>query len=367
MIHAGSWLRPEYYARAGKSREDCILEEARNVRRNVGLIDVGTLGKLQVSGPDAVKLLEHLYTGRFAKQPVGRLRYALACDETGVIIEDGVIARVADDRFYVTATSSGAAAFYREMQRWALIFGMDVVLANVTGHLAALNIAGPNSREVLQSLVDIDLEPEAFAYLGVREGAVAGAPATLIRVGFVGELGYEVHVPASAGPHVWDALVGAGQRFGIQPFGVEAQRLLRLEKGHLIVSQDTDALTNPYEANVAWALAVNKPFFVGARSLQIAKRKPLTRLLVGLSFPVDHPGPFPEECHLIIDGDEIAGRITSIAKRTTLGHAVALAFVRPDLAEAGTKVRVRVDAGAMVEAEVTKLPFHDPENLRQQS
>ncbi len=366
MVYAGAWLRPEFYRVDGKSRDECLFAEAASVRANVGMIDVGTLGKIQVNGPDAVRFLEHIYTGRFKKQAVGRVRYGLACDETGVIIEDGVVARIADDRFYVTATSSGVAAFYRDLQRWAMIFAMDVTLVNVTGQLAAMNIAGPKSRDVLRELTSVELEPEAFPYLGVREGTVADVPAVLMRVGFVGELGYEIHVPASQGLHVWNAVMQAGESVGIQPFGVEAQRLLRLEKGHLIVSQDTDALTNPYEADVAWAIGKNKPFFVGARSLQIAWQKELTRQLVGLKFDAKNRGPLPEECHLIIAEGQMVGRITSIAKRSTLGHPIAMAFVRPDLAEPGTRIHVRVDDGNMVPAHVTTMPFYDPDNTRQE-
>jgi sarcosine oxidase subunit alpha len=341
-MHAGSWLRPEYYERTGLSREDCILAEAVNVRDNVGLIDVSTLGKLWVNGPDAAEFLERIYTGRFRKQAVGRSRYAVACDETGVIIEDGVVARLADDRYYVTATSSGAAAFYRELQRWALIWGADVTLTNATGHTAAMNIAGPNSRQVLQQLADVDLSAEAFAYLDVKRGAVADAPALLMRVGFVGELGYEIHTPASAAHHVWNAIVDAGGGVRLQPFGVEAQRLLRLEKGHLIVGQDTDALTNPYEADLAWAIGKNKSFFIGSRSLEIVRDQPLTRRLAGVEFSPDRRELLPEECHLIIADGEMAGRITSIAHQSTLGHPIALAYVRPDLAIAGAEVHVRL-------------------------
>ena len=366
MVHAGVWLRPEYYRADGKSRDDCIYDEAMHVRQQVGLIDVGTLGKLQVNGPDAVRFLEHIYTGRFAKQQPGRLRYGLACDELGIIIEDGVIARFAKDRFYVTATSSGVGAFYREMQRWALLWGMDVVLVNVTGQLAAMNIAGPKSREVLSKLTDTDLSPESFPYLAAREGIVAGTPAILMRVGFVGELGFEIHVPASAGLHVWTSLTQAGSPHEIQPFGVEAQRQLRLEKGHFIVGHDTDALTNPYQADAAWAIGKNKSFFVGSRSLEIAQKKPSTQRLVGIAFSSESPGPLPEECHLIIANGEIAGRITSIAKRSTLGHPIGLAMVRPDLGDVGTQVEVRVADGRLVTAEVVKLPFYDPENSRQQ-
>ena len=272
MMHAGAWLRPEYYHIAGKNREESIFDEALNVRQNVGLMDVSTLGKLQINGPDAVEFLQRIYTGRFAKQKVGTLRYGLACDETGVVIEDGIIARLAEDRFYVTATSSGAAAFYREMQRFAMIFQLDVVLVNTTGQLAAMNIAGPNSRSVLQTLTDIDLSSDTFPYLGVQQGRVADAPATLLRVGFVGELGYEIHVPARFALHVWTSIMQAGEKLGIRPFGVEAQRLLRLEKGHLIVGQDTDALTTPFEANVAWA--IGKKQTVLYRRQKLGDRQP---------------------------------------------------------------------------------------------
>ena len=187
-----------------------------------------------------------------------------------------------------------------------------------------------------------------------------------MRVGFVGELGFEIHLPAAYGLHVWESLMQAGKRLGIQPFGVEAQRLLRLEKGHLIVGQDTDALTNPFEADVAWAIGKNKPFFVGSRSLDIVRKKPLLRRLVGIAFPAGHRGALPEECCLIITRGEITGRITSIAKRSTLGRPIAMAFVRPDMAEAGRKIQIRLENGRLVEAETASLPFYDAKNARQQ-
>ena len=365
FIYAGPWLRPEYYRVEGRAREELILDEAMHVRQQVGLIDVGTLGKMHVTGPDAVAFLERLYTGRFAKQPVGRLRYGLACDESGVIIEDGVIARLAEDRFYLTTTTTGADGFYSEMQRWAILWGMDVTLINSSGQLAAMNLAGARCRELLGSLTEVDLSSKAFPYVCVREGLVAAVPAMILRVGFVGELGYEVHVPAQYGLHVWTSLMEAGRAFGIRPFGVEAQRLLRLEKGHIIVGQDTDALATPYEANAAWAIGKKKPFFVGQRSLAILKKQGLSRSLVGVELRDPDARRLPEECNLIIDGAEIAGRITSIAKRSTLGKPLGLGYVRPDLATEGTRLRVRLDSGDLVEARVTSVPFYDPENRRQ--
>jgi sarcosine oxidase subunit alpha len=371
FTYVGAWLRPEHYPAIANSpgtpsREEIILEEARTVRSAVGLIDIGTLGKIEVNGPDAANFLERVYTSRFAKLSPGRLTYAIACDEAGTLIEDGLVARLAEDRFYVTATTTGVGAFFQEMQRWAILWRSNVVLANATGHRSAMNLAGPRAREVLAGLTTIDLAPAAFPYLAVREGTVAGATARLLRVGFVGELGYEIHVPASQALRVWSALLEAGKSHGVRPFGVEAQRLLRLEKGHLIIGQDTDALTNPFEVNLEWALGKNKPFFVGQRSLAILKAQPLTRRLVGIAFGQDHAGPLPEECHLVVEGGEVAGRITSIARRSTLGRPLGLALVRPDLAAAGRRITIRNSEGHLISAEVVALPFYDPENHRQQ-
>jgi sarcosine oxidase, subunit alpha len=365
FVHVGVWHRPEYYADGGKSREDCIINEAKNVRGNVGLIDLSTLGKIEICGPDAAAFLDRVYTGRFSNLKIGKTRYGIACDESGVIYDEGVVVRVAEDRFYVTATTSGSAVFYRELQRWALIWKMKVTLINLTGQIAAMNLAGPKSKEILEKLTDTPLGSDQFAFLESRQGVVAGVHALLMRVGFVGELGYEIHVPTGYALHVWSALMEAGKHVGIKPFGVEAQRLLRLEKGHLIVSQDTDALTTPYEADLTWAVREDKPFFLGQRSLTVAKKQPLTRRLVGIKFKSDYQGPLPEECHLIIHQNEIVGRVTSIAHRSTLGHALGMAFLRPDLAGPGNTVQIRVDKGRIATAEVATLPFYDPDNRRQ--
>jgi len=201
--------------------------------------------------------------------------------------------------------------------------------------------------------------------MGVREATVAGIKALLLRVGFVGELGYEIHVPASRGEALWDALMEAGREYGIRPFGVEAQRLLRLEKGHIIISQDTDGLTTPSEADMSWAIAKNKPFFVGQRSIRIQDAHGLERKLVGFEI-ADRSQPAPKECHLVIRGAQITGRVTSIADSPTLGKIIGLAYVAPDQAEPGTAIQIRADGGRMVNASVVKLPFFDPDGARQE-
>ena len=273
---AGSWLRPEYYPVPGASRRAAIQAEAEAVRRRVGVVDVGTLGKLEICGRDAVAFMERMYTGRFARLREGRSRYVLMCDESGMMVDDGVAARLASDRFYVTTTSGASDAVAREMTRWALIWSLQVMVLNLTGMYGAMNLAGPRSLQILQSLTDIDLDPEAFPYLGVRQGRVAGARARVLRVGFVGEWGYEIHVPADAAVGVWDRLLEAGRAGGIRPFGVEAQRLLRLEKGHLIMGQDSDGLSYPGEAGTG----------VGGEGRQT--------LLSGSAQPVDSGGQAPQ-------------------------------------------------------------------------
>ncbi|HEY2111279.1 MAG TPA: glycine cleavage T C-terminal barrel domain-containing protein, partial [Dongiaceae bacterium] len=365
MMVAGLWYRPAFYGKP-EDRDQAIREEVQAVRSNVGLIDVSTLGGLDIRGPDAAEFLNRLYTFTYAKQPVGRSRYVLMCDQTGAIIDDGVACRIHDQHFYVTATTSGVDGVYRLMLQWNAQWRLDVDVANVTAAYAGVNIAGPRARVVLAKVChDVDLGPEAFPYMGVRLGSVAGIPARLLRVGFVGELGYEIHAPASQGEALWDALMAAGGTAGIRPFGVEAQRVLRLEKGHIIIGQDTDGLTHPFEADMAWAIAKNKAYFMGGRSIAIQTARPLTRKLVG--FTLDDPAaPAPEECHLTVRGSEITGRVTSAVRSPSLDRVIGLAYVAPDQAAEGSSFDIKIAGGRLIKGKVVKLPFYDPENKRQE-
>lgn len=365
FMPAGAWQRPAYYAAQGAAREQAIQEEALAVREAAGLIDVGTLGKLEVRGPDAAEFLERVYTGRFAGQPVGTTRYALMCDEAGTIVDDGIVARFAPDRFYFTTSTVNGPLIYRELSRLNTLWRLDCALVNLTGALAAVNLAGPRAREILGGLTALNLSASAFPFLGAREGEVAGVAARLMRVGFVGEWGYEIHVAAEYGGALWDALMAAGAAHGIRPFGVEAQRLLRLEKGHVIVGQDTDGLTTPLEAAMSWALKMDKPFFVGQRSLRILGGRPLKQTLAGFTLPTGFSGAAPKECHLVIEGGEIAGRVTSIAWSPALKRHVGLAMLRADLARPGTALQIRLSDRSLVSATTCATPFYDPDGARQ--
>jgi sarcosine oxidase subunit alpha len=362
---AGNWRRPEYYAVAGESRAQSIGAEVQAVRGAAGLIDVGTLGKIEIYGAQAGAFLDRVYAGKYSDMKIGMTRYGLMLDESGVIVDDGVIARIAPESFYFTTTTSGSATVFRELSRLNALWGLDCALVNVTGHRAAFNFAGPSSREILQPLTDVDLEEAAFPYLAVRSGRIAGVAAFFLRVGFVGELGYEIHMAAGRAAEVWQSLHAAGLSRGLRPFGVEAQRILRLEKGHFIVGQDTDGLTDPFEASAAWAVNMQKPFFVGQRSLKILQKRGPRQLLVGIELL--NADRLPKECHLVIDKDSIAGRVTSVAYSRALDRAIGLAMLAPELAQTGGEIAIRGDQGQMLQARIVPTPFYDPRNLRQRS
>jgi len=363
FMEADIWPRPEYYG-AVKDRKTMIFEEVRGVRKNVGIIDVSTLGKIEIFGPESAELMDRIYTTRMSNMKVGMSRYALMVDESGVITDDGVAVRRSEEHYYVTTTTGTSDITFREIQRRLMEWRLDAEVVNRTGQLGAVNVAGPHSRELLASLTDIDLSAQAFPYMGAREGTFAGADSLMIRVGFVGELGYEVHMAPADLRIAVHRIMDAGEIFDIRPFGVEAQRLLRLEKGHIIVGQDTDGLTNPYEAAMPWAVHVKKDKFVGKRSLQILKEKK-TRTLVGFTLASGNGETIPDECNLVIDDREICGRVTSVSESATLSCVIGLAYVDDKTLLRGGKISIRINDGVLVEAKVVPLPFYDPKGLRQ--
>ena len=364
MMGAGLWYRPAYYG-PKDGRDAAIAAEVRAVREGVGLIDVGTLGKLEIRGPDAAAFLERIYAGAYAKQPVGRTRYALACDMTGAIIDDGVACRLAEDWFYVTATTSGVDTLYRAMLRWNAEWRLAVDIANVTAAYAAVNIAGPLARQVLQRLPgDVDLAARALplprrarGYAGRRAGAPA--PGRLRRRARLRD-----PLPGQLRRRPVGAAGRCRRRFRPAPVRRRGAADLRLEKGHLIVGQDTDGLTFPHEAGMEWAIGRQKPFFIGNRAIRVQSARPLTRRLVGFTLPLD--APLPPECCLVIRGGAIVGRVTSAARSLACGVIVGLAYVHPDDATPGRRFTVKLEDGSLVEPTVVPLPFYDPDGRRQE-
>ena len=352
MMWAGPWKRPYAY---GEKPED----EVRAVHESLGVIDVSTLGKLLVEGPEAAALLERLYPNRFADLKPGRIRYGVLTTDGGRIMDDGTVARLSEDLYYVTTTSTGADAVTAWFEWWNAVWGFEAAIVNVTGALAAVNVAGPRAREALQRLTEADLSAEEFRYLDAQEIEVAGVPCLALRIGFVGELGYELHFPSPAGEYLWDRLVAEGAR----PFGLEPQRVLRLEKGHVIVGQDTDSESNLLSAGMSWLPKLDKDDFVGKFAVEHFVDREERERLVG--FTMEEDVVPAEGAQVVIEGRP-AGRVTSARRSEAVGSVIGLAWLPPDRAEDGTRFEIRVDRRRLG-ARVTHGPFFDPAGERMRS
>ncbi len=357
---AGDWIRPDHYGDPAA--------EVNNVRSNVGLIDVTPLGKLDLRGPDVPKLLNLVYVNKWSKLPLGAVRYGVMCAEDGVVLDDGVTGRLGDEHYLMSTTSSGAATVWEWVENWLQTEHPEwrVHVTPVTTAYASMNIAGPKSRELLGRILEgVDLSPEAFPYMHVRQGRMAGVDGCFLwRIGFTGELSYEVHVPAAYGLHVWEACFSAGADLGVGAFGVEAQRIMRLEKGHFIVGQDTDGLTQAYGADLDWLVKLDKDDFAGKPELRWQQESGGYQRLVGLQ-PVD-PREVPAEASQLVEGAKhIVGRITSSRMSPTLGRAICLGFVAPHLTEPGTLITCQLPDRRRIQVRVTEhLAQFDPDGER---
>ncbi len=361
LMLAGQWIRPDHYGDPAG--------EALNTRRNVGIMDVTPLGKLDLRGPDIPKLLSHLYTNKWMKLAVGSVRYGIMCGEDGVILDDGVTGRLGDQHYMMTTTSSGAATVWEWAENWLQTEHPDwrVHVTPVTSGYTSINVAGPKSRTLVRRLVsDIDFDPEAFRYMQVRTATVAGIRDCFMwRIGFTGELSFELHVPAGHGLAVWEALLEAGEDLGIRPFGVECQRIMRLEKGHFIVGQDTDGLTKLPAVGMPHLLKLDKPDFAGKPELTWALDDTSAPVLVAIQ-PTD-PGVVPDEASQIVrpGADEIIGRITSSRMSPTLERSVCLGQVPPEASRPGSELTVVMIDGRRITARVMEHHAHfDPEGER---
>ena len=351
IMWAGDWRRAYDY---GNPRAEALA-----VHEAAGLIDVSTLGKLIVSGPDAGDFLDRLYPNRFSNLKPGRIRYGVMASDAGRIMDDGTVCRLDDDSFYVTTTSSGAGAVYDWFSWWLADWQLDVHLTDVTQGLGAVNLAGPRAREIMARVTELDCSSEAFTYLDGKRAEVAGVPCLILRIGFVGEVGYEIHFPAAQGEHLWDALFEAGQEYGLRPFGLEPQRLLRLQKLHILVGQDTDSESNPFGAAMPWIVKLDKEQdFIGKWALERYADEPLETALVGITL---EDGYVPTEGAAVMpDGESPMGQVTSARYSPQLGKVIGMAWVPAALAKDGAGVTIS-DNGRTLAAEVVTKPFYDPD------
>jgi sarcosine oxidase, subunit alpha len=366
----GQWKRARYFPQGSEDMHAAVARECRAVRASCGIFDASTLGKIAVVGPGAAEFLNRLYVNDFSGLAPGRSRYGILLREDGFICDDGVIARLAPDRFHVTTTTGGAARVLAMMEdyrqtEWA---DLEVWLTSVTEQWAVVAVQGPRARDVLEPLVaDLDLSGSALPHMAVAEGRILGVPMLLFRVSFTGELGYEINVPAEYGRAVWEAVHGAGRDAGITPYGTETMHVLRAEKGYIIVGQDTDGTATPDDAGLAWAIGRKKPDFVGKRSLERpAMKSPERKQLVGL---LAKDGSLLEEGAQVVATPgqrapmKLIGHVTSSYASAALGHPIALAMVAGGRARIGETLWIPMPGGE-IEVTVTKPAFYDPDGVK---
>ena len=236
MEVVGQWHRPWYFPRDGEDLHAAMARECLAVRNSVGIMDASTLGKIDACGPDVVEFLERIYTHNVGRMKVGRCAYGIMLGEDGMLMDDGVMARLGDHRFYLTTTTGGAANVLSWLEKWLQTEWpeLEVYLTSLTEHYSTIAVAGPNSRRVLESLgCDIPLDKESFPFMTVRPAILADMRVTLFRVSFSGELAFEINIDSNLALAMWERFMEAGKAFDIAPYGTETMHVLRAEKGFI--------------------------------------------------------------------------------------------------------------------------------------
>ncbi|MFI6800450.1 2Fe-2S iron-sulfur cluster-binding protein [Streptosporangium canum] len=367
--NVGQWKRPRYYPRAGEDMRTAVLRECAAVRRGAGAMDVSTLGKIDLQGPDAAELLDRLYTAMMSTLPVGAIRYGVMCRPDGTVFDDGTVTRLAEDRFLATTTTGNAAAVLDWMEEWLQTEwpSLRVYCTSVTEQWATVALAGPGSRAVLAGLAPgLAVDGESFPFMTWREARVAGVEARVCRISFSGELAYEINVSAWDGLALWEAVQGSG---AVTPYGTETMHVLRAEKGYPIVGQDTDGTVTPADLGLGWALSGKKADYVGKRShARPGDLRPDRKHLVGL-LPDDPDRLLPEGAHLVATTRlpeppvPALGHVTSSYRSAALGRTFALALVSGGRERVGERLYVPVGA-EQVPVTVTRHVLYDPEGAR---
>jgi sarcosine oxidase subunit alpha len=367
----GSWKRAHYFPRAVETMHAAVQRECAAVRNSVGLFDASTLGKIEVVGPDAAEFLNRMYVNSWDRLAPGRLRYGVMLREDGFVLDDGVVARLARDRFHVTTTTGGVARVLHMMEDYLQTEWPDlkVWLTSTTEQWAVIAVQGPRARDVIAPLIEgVDLSTRAMPHMSFAEGRICGVPMRLFRVSFTGELGYEINVPADYGRAVWEAVFAAGAPHGITPYGTETMHVLRAEKGYIIVGQETDGTATPNDVGLGWTIGKAKKDFVGKRSLaRPAMAAADRRQLVGL-LTVQSDIMLEEGAQIVADPSEpvpmtILGHVTSSYWSVALGRSIALGMVKAGRSRIGTTLHVPMP-DRTIAVQVAQPLFYDPSGAR---
>jgi len=361
MRRSGIWKRARYF-----SQDFSCREEIENVRNNVGMLDASTLGKFRIWGPDALKALQRVYVSDMSKVSNGKVRYSAMCNEDGCIIDDGVVVKRAENDFYFTTSTTRAGATVEWLRYHTRYDGWSFNMVNLTDAFGVINVAGPNARKVLEKVTDADVSNEAFPYAGYREFAIQNTiPIRSMRLGFVGELSYELHVPSSYMQALWELLAQAGQEFGMRNFGLEAQNVLRMGKCHLIIGSESEQRTTLHDVGLGflWDRNKSEAKTIGAVALKQTEDQAERLKLVG--FKMEDPSRAPKDGSIIVDS-RVRGYVCIARRSFTLQESVGLALVDAPLAEEGTRLQIYEEGcnGQHLYATVAPTPFYDPEGER---
>ncbi len=367
----GDWKRPWYFPQTGEDMHAAVQRETLAVRQSVGMLDASTLGKIDIQGKDAVKLLEMVYTNNWQKLAVGSCRYGLMLNEHGMIFDDGVTTRLGENHYHMTTTTGGAARVMSWLEEWLQTEWpeWEVYCTSVTEQWAVMALNGPNARALLQELTDIDVSNDSFPFMTMREGTVAGVPARIYRISFTGEQSFEINVPARYGKHLIEALAEAGKKHELVPYGTEAMHILRAEKGFIIVGQDTDGTVTPHDMDMDWIVSKTKIEYLGNRSQQRTDTSRDKRpQLIGL-LTEDPTVVLPEGAHIVAEVHDqppmpTIGHVTSSYMSPNAGRSIALALLQDGINRKGDTVSLRLMDGTVLQALVTDTVFVDQEGAR---
>ncbi len=335
FVPAGLWQRPHYYPRSGEAMADAVSREVLAVRQNVGIVDVSTLGRIDLHGPDVAEFLDRIYINGFKTLAVGMCRYGVMLRDDGMIFDDGTVARMAESHYIMTTTTANAGPVMAHLEYYLQVVWPDlrVHLTSITDQWAVAAVAGPRARELLDSLdSDVEFANQALPFMAWRAGHIGGIPAQVFRISFSGELAYEIAVGADHGRALWEMLLAAGETFDVAPYGTEALTTLRTEKGHFVMGPEADGRATADDIGLA-AMLSSKKDFVGRRSLRLPGLAPKDRLnLVGL-VPADGSSPIPPGA-ILLDravagpGMDKAGHVATSVFSPSLDKPIALAMVR---------------------------------------
>ncbi len=372
FVETGLWYRSSWFPKDGETFwRDSVDREVLNVRTNVGICDVSTLGKIEIFGADAAEFLNRVYCNAFLKLPVGKARYGIMLREDGFVYDDGTTSCLAENHYFMTTTTALAAGVLTHLEFCAQVLWpeLDVRLASATDQWAQMAVAGPKSRDVLSQIIDDDISNDAFPFLAAREVSMFGGRlrGRLFRISFSGELAFEIAVPAGYGDSVADAIMVAGKEHGLAPYGTEALGVMRIEKGH-VTHAEINGTVSPADLGMGRMVSAKKDDFIGqVMNLRDGLVDPSRPALVGIK-PKSPADKFATGSHILNVGDEVSlendqGYVTSMCHSPSLGHAIGLALIKGGADRYGDEVVIWNGlAGSAVTGIICNPAFVDPEN-----